>query len=147
LSTLAEILEQMAVKVREVTDTITDVDIQVESGIVINPTAPCIDIYPADPSMDPSVGGFGDIDGAESITVRARVSTADSDAGQELLLAFMDDEDELSLAAALADDPTLNGMADLSYQGRGGYALFPTPQGDGALLGCLFTFTAIKMYS
>jgi hypothetical protein len=48
---------------------------------------------PADPSADAQLGAFGDLVGGELITVRARVGTADTDAGQDLLLALMDDED------------------------------------------------------
>jgi hypothetical protein len=85
--------------------------------------------------------------GGELITVRARVSTADHEAGQGLLLAFMDDEDDLSIVNALTDDPTLNGMGQIDVRGRTGYALFPVPAGDGVLLGCLWNAIVLKAHS
>jgi hypothetical protein len=77
----------------------------------LNPTPPSIDVYPGDPFVDDAGAGFTDLDGSVYFTVRARVSTADSYAGQELLLAFMDSGGPLSVQAALAADDTLNGLA------------------------------------
>jgi hypothetical protein len=147
-STLAQLLDELADTIRNAIVQTTDVDVQVEPRMVLDPSPPCIDMYPGDPSTDPETAAFGDIAGGEFVTVRARVSTADHEAGQDLLLAFMDDgTDPLSIGSAISDDPTLNGRAQVDYQGRGGYALFPVPAGDGALLGCLWTVRLIKMES
>jgi len=145
VATLAEVLTRMADQIRTTIDDVTDLAVQVEDRMVLNPTPPCIDLWPADPSLDPALAAFGDIDGGELITVRARVSTSDTDAGQDLLLAFMDDEDPLSIGAALLADPTLNGWAQtLDVTGRTGYVLVPDSSGEGALLGCLWTVVVVK---
>jgi hypothetical protein len=126
----------------------SDVDVQVEPRMVINPTTPSIDIYPGDPSRDEESAAFGDIDGSLMFTVRARVSTADNIAGQDLLLSFMDDTNELSVSAALLEEPTLNGVAtSIDLESKTGYVLFPTPDGAGAYLGCLWVFMVLPAYS
>jgi hypothetical protein len=148
MATLAAILDEMSDAIRNVVVQVTDVDTQVEPRMVLNPSPPCIDMYPGDPSTDPETAAFGEEIGGELITVRVRVDTADNEAGQNLLLAFMDDEDPLSIVNALADEPTLNGLASsLDVRGRSGYALFPVPQGDGVLLGCLFNLIVLKAHS
>lgn len=147
MATLAQIFDQLADNVRAITETIDDVDVQVEGRMVLNPTAPCIDMYPSDPSMDPETAAFADEIGGELITIRARVGTADHEAGQDLLLALMDDEDDLSLVAALTEDPTINGLGKIDIRGRTGYALFPLPQGDGVLLGFLINAIVVKYHS
>jgi len=145
VATIAQTLTQMADQIRDIVDDVTDVDVQVEDRMILNPTPPCIDMWPADPSLDPTLAGFGEIDGGELFTIRARVSTADQDAGQDLLLALMDDEDPLSIGAALFSDPTLNGWAQtLDVQARTGYVLVPDASGEGALLGCLWTVVVVK---
>lgn len=137
---LIDILDACADQIRSVVSTVADVDVQVEPRLILNPSPPSVDIYPGDPGRDEPSAAFDDISGGYLLTVRARVSTADSDAGQDLLLAFMDDQDPLSLGAALEDDPTLNGnAASVHIQAQTGYVLFPDPGGEGALLGCQWT--------
>ena len=141
MATLAQVLTQMANQIRDIVADVTDIAVQVEDRMVLNPTPPCIDMWPADPSEDPSFAGFGEIDGGEVFTIRARVSTADNTAGQDLLLAFMDDEDPLSIGAALFSDDTLNGWAQtLHVQARSGYVLVPDQSNEGAL----WTVTVVK---
>lgn len=148
MSTLAQILDEMADTIRPIVASVTDVDVQVEPRIVLSPTPPTIDMFPSDPSNDQELAAFADDIGGELITVRVRVNTADSDAGQDLLLALMDDEDELSVVAALNDDPTLNGTAsDCAFRSRTGYVIIPDPGGDAAYLGCLFQYVVIKARS
>lgn len=148
MSTLAEILDEMGAAIRNVIDDVTDVDVQVESRMVLNPSPPCIDMYPADPSNDQTLAGFADEIGGELIAVRVRVSTADHEAGQDLLLALMDDEDPLSVIAALNDEPTFNGtVSTMDIPSRSGYLLFPVPSGDGTLIGCLFNVVVVKARS
>lgn len=110
--------------------------------MVLNPTPPTIDIYPGDIARDPSSMGMDDLDGMYVLTVRARVNTADNTAGQDLLLAFMDDTDTLCLAAAIMNEPTLNGYAASTHvRDQTGYRVFEHPSGEGALLG--FQLTAL----
>jgi hypothetical protein len=105
-------------------------------------------MYPGDPSMDQELAAFSDLVGGEQITVRARVSTADNEAGQDFLLALMDDEDPLSILLALNDDRTLNGLAsDVDVRGRSGYLSFPDAGGAGLLLGCTWDVVVIKAKS
>lgn len=147
MSTLAEILDEMGNAIRKVIDNTTDVDVQVEPRMVLDPTPPCVDMYPSDPSNDQALAGFGEDVGGELITIRVRVSTADHEAGQDLLLALMDDEDPLSVITALLDEPTLNGLCSTIYMpSRSGYMLFPVPDG-GALIGCLLNVVAVKARS
>lgn len=146
MSTLVSIMDAMADVIRtEITDHVTDLDVQVEPRMVLTPTPPCIDMLVGEPSEDDQLGGFGELDGGEVIIVRARVNTADTYAGQDLLLAFMDDEDPLSIRAALNTDHTLNGtVTTVDVEFRSGYTLFPMPQGDGALLGCQWRVIVAK---
>src|SRR5688572_2096583 len=98
LAGLIEIMDEMAAQIRDVLAPVTDVDVQVEPRMVLSPTVPSIDIYPGDPSRDTDSAAFDDLSGGYLFTVRARVGTTDDNAGQDLLLAFMDDTDALCLA-------------------------------------------------
>lgn len=100
-----------------------------------NPTPPSVDIYPADPFRTEDAAGYGQVSGAYQFVVRARVNTADNEAGQDVLLAMMDDENTLCVAAALEDDQTLNGLASTVYvTGPSGFRLYDDT-GAQALLG------------
>lgn len=141
-------MDALATQVRTSLAAVTDVAVQVEPRMVPNPSPPTVDIYPADPSVDQRHAGFGELTGGEMFTVRARVSTADNDSGQNLLLAMMDDEGPLSLLVALTDEPTLGGVAsDVDVRSRSGYVLVPDPGGEGTLLGCLWDVEVIKARS
>lgn len=145
---LITIMDEMADQIRSVVEAVTDIDVQVESRMVFNPTPPCIDLYPGDTSRDELTAAFDDVTGAYVFTVRARVNTADTDAGQDLLLALMDDANALSLAGALLDEPTLNGYASsLHVRDFSGYRLFEHPSGEGAYLGFQFTTLVIPAES
>jgi hypothetical protein len=110
-ATLAEIMDALADQIWESINNVLDVDVQVEPRWVRNPTLPCVDMRPGDPSKDPDLRAFGELVGGELIEIRARVSAADTEAGQDLLLALMDDEDDLSIARAIDADETLGGVA------------------------------------
>lgn len=126
----------------------SDVNVQVEPRMVVHPTPPTIDIYPGAPGRDDEAAGFVDLSGAKRFTVRCRVNTADADAGQDLLLAFMDEENALSVAAALLDDYTLNGLASsVHVDDVTGYVLYPTPDGTASYLGCQWTVLIIDVRS
>ena len=139
-----ELLVEMADQIRAALDDVTDIAVQVEPLMVLNPTPPCIDMWPGDIARDQPTAAFND-DGGFNFTIRARVSTADSVAGQALLLAFMDDINALSVGQALYDDPTLNGLAsDLSIVAQTGYELAPDLGGDGALLSCRWQILVLR---
>ena len=118
-------------------------------GMVFNPTPPSIDIYPASELRDPATAGFEDLDGGYIFTVRARVSTADNEAGQDTLLRFCDDEDELCIPLALLDDPDARRVRDEPAHPRHQRATRSTPTraGNGALLGCQFRVLVLKAES
>lgn len=147
MATLAQILDELADEIRDTLAGVTDITVQVEPGWLPAPDVPAIDIYPSDPSDDPELAAFGEELGGELITIRARVSAADIDAGQALLLAFMDDEDELAIVNAISDR-TLNGTAAaISFRSRSGYREFPDLSGEGAWLGCLWNLVVVKARS
>jgi hypothetical protein len=144
-ATLAEVLDAMADQIRGVIDDVTDVAVQVEPRWVVNCTPPTIDMYPSDPSDEPELRAFGEPLGADLITVRARVELNDNTANQDLLLAFMDDTDPLSIARALDDDTTLGGVASsLDVRSRSGYVRVLE---GGDYLGCLWQVVVIKARS
>lgn len=139
---LVEIMDEMADQIRAALVTVTDVDIQVEPRMILSPSPPSIDIYPGEQSRDSETAAFDDVNGGYLFTVRARINTTDDVAAQDLLLAFMDDTDDLCLALALLDDPTLNALAsDVDVRNPTGYIVYPEPTGEGAWLG--FQFTAL----
>lgn len=149
LAGLIDIVDEMADQIRAALAQVTDVDVQVEPRMVLNPTPPTIDIYPGDSPRDRETASFDNTDDeGYFITVRARVSTADNEAGQNLLLAFIDPTDSLSVGQALYDEPTLNGYAtDLDVVSQTGYGLFPDPAGEGVLLGCQWTVRVLPANS
>lgn len=138
---MRQIMDEMAAQISAAVDALAPdtIYVQVEPRMVINPTPPCIDLYPGASSRDRDTAAFDD-DGGYLFTVRARVSTADNEAGQDLLLRFMDDTDDMCIAVALLDEPTLNGYASsLDVRDTTGYQLYESTGGEGALLGFQFT--------
>lgn len=148
MATLAAIMDEIAAQLRSEFSTVTDVDVQVEGRPVLAPTAPCIDIYPDDPSEDPQYAAFGDLTGGEDLMICARIATADFIAGIDLLLAFMDDEDPLSVLAALNSDPTFGGLATtMQVKSRSGLVPFPDLSGEGSYVGCIWRIVVVKARS
>lgn len=130
--TLVEIMEAIASQL----ESEIDVDgLQVDPLAVPNPTPPCIDLYPGDPFME----AISFDDGEErTFTIRARVSTADNEAGQALLLSLMD-RGAGSILAACRSDRTFGGAVDDSVvEGPGRFQAYPDASGSnaGSLLGC-----------
>lgn len=130
--------EQMAVTVGTA-DPVMEA-LQVNSRLVWNPTPPSIDIYPADPFMEGLAFGRGDQE--MFFTVRARVNTPDHEGAQDLLLAMMDPQQDLSVAAAItaagtaAPAKTLGGLVEnVTVDGPSDFGVFVDPNGS-ALLGC-----------
>ena len=113
--------------------------LQITAGFNTNPTPPSIDIYPApDTFLERSAYGKGSWEAV--FVVRARVNTADSDAGQNLLLELMDPRNNpgsviVALEAAASPPGLLHGCAVEFPTGYGEYA---DPAGNGTLLGCVW---------
>lgn len=129
---LVAILDELASKL----DSLPNVA-QVRGRLNADPTPPCIDIYPGDPFGSQDEAGFGDSLGAYIFTVRARAGTSDHEAGQEVLLSWMDDTSDVSVAVLLEDDQTLNGLASSVYvTGPSGFRQYIDSNGQAALLGC-----------
>lgn len=140
-------MDEMAATLREAVST-DDFPVQVELGYIVNPTGPTLDIYPSDPSGDLVGAGFGGLEGQLFFTVRARISTADYDAGQEALIQFGDIEDDLSVAAALMADQTLGGHASSVLVGAPtGFRQYVDIGSEGALLGREWQVTVMRAYS
>jgi hypothetical protein len=147
LSALATIMDEMATAIRTALAG-ADEDYQVEGRMILNPTTPSIDVYPGDPSRGDDSAGFVDLNGEHIFTVRARVSTNDHEANQNILIDLMDDENDLCIAAALEDDPTLNGHASSVFVRQvTGYVLYPTLDGAGVHIGCQWTVEVIPARS
>lgn len=146
LSAIVDILDQMAATLNEVMgpDALGENSIQVVGRLNLQPQSPTsVDIYPGDPFRDPESAGFGDIDGIYIFTVRARVTTPDADGAQDQLLALMDDENDLCLAAALESNPTLDGwVGQLRVDGNTGFRVFDDP--PGSMLGCSWRVRVIN---
>lgn len=119
-------------------------NLQVDGRMMFNPTPPAIDIYPGDPFQDAIAFGKGNNE--FFLTVRARVHTADHEAGQDLLLAMMDPEANQSVAQAILFDRDLGDVIERLNiaEGPSGYGVFPDPNStDGSLLGCLWRVRVI----
>lgn len=145
-ASLVDLLDEMADTLRAA---VSDVGfpVQVEPRYIISPTPPSLDIFPGDPAREDASAGFGDVAGQLVFTVRARVS-GDQDAEQDLLLAFMDEEDDLSVAGALMADQTLNGFASSVYaQGPTGYRQYVDSGDAGSYLGCEWRVTVLRTFS
>lgn len=129
----ATILEVMQAVASQLESEI-DVDgLQVDPLLNKNPTPPCLDVYPGDPFGEATTFNGGR---EQLFTIRARVSTADHEAGQELLLSLMD-HGPSSVIAAIAADRTLAGTVDDALvEGPSGYIEWRDTDNAGGLLGC-----------
>lgn len=88
------------------------IDVQVEPRLIMEPSeAVVLDVYPGAPSRDGEAAAFGDISGFYVVTVRARVSVTDGEEAQDILADMIDDGHELSVAASVESDQTLDGYA------------------------------------
>lgn len=105
-------------------------DLQVYGRLVFNPTPPSIDVYPADPFQEQVAFGSRNVE--VFFTVRARMTTADNVAGQDVILAMMDPTTDVSVAAALLKEPAVVDVVEPPSN----YGLFVDPGAAGGLLGC-----------
>lgn len=141
MPTLEEIQQALATQIEtEIQGTASPrvVDLQVNHLMNIDPTPPSIDIYPADPHQEALT--FGKANNEASFTVRARVSTADHQGGQQLLLTLMDPSASTSLTKAITSDRTLGGKVQgLGVSGPSGFGLYLDAGGQGSLMGAVWT--------
>ena len=132
---LLELTDQVAAQLEQhLTPNIPE--LQVTSQMNFNPTPPAIDMYPADPFQE--ADAYGVTERVAFFTVRARVTTADQDMGQTLLLQMMDPTSPLSVAGGLWADPSFAGTCqDSAVEGPSGYIVYQDPGGQGSnLMGC-----------
>jgi hypothetical protein len=105
-------------------------ELQVTAQMNFNPTPPAIDLYPADPFQEQIA--FGAAQREAIFVVRARVSTADQDQGQTILLGMLDPASATSLIAALTADPGFaDTCQDSAVEGPSGYIVYVDPGGQG----------------
>lgn len=114
-------------------------NLQVVARLNFNPTPPSVDIYPAEEFS------VADTYGERRLrwSVRCRVTTADNEDGQELLLSMMDSPgaSASSLAGAIAYDESLGGTVDRAWveSGPTGFSMFADAGGGGNLVGAVWT--------
>lgn len=113
-------------------------NLQVDGRMIPNPTPPAIDVYPSDPFQE--LLTFAPVN-EMFFTVRARVHTADNEAGQDLLLSMMDPLAATSVTAAIRSDRKLGstvGQATV-IEGPSAFGLFndlTDPTAQRSWLGC-----------
>ena len=112
---LRNILDELAQVLREEVGgplSTDGIDAEIEARLVMSPSeAVVLDVYPSAPSRDSEAAAFGDLSGFYVVTVRARVTVTDDANAQDILVDMIDDEHDLSVAAAVESDQTLNGYA------------------------------------
>jgi hypothetical protein len=104
-------------------------------------------MFPGDPPTDPNTAAFGDIQGGDIITVRVRVDSNDHESNQDLLIDFMDEAADVSIAAAIMDDPTLNSLANLDIAGSTGMRPYFGADGTMIAFGAEWTVLALRIES
>jgi hypothetical protein len=125
-----------------VRDALDGNDVQVEPHMVTAPSPPTVDFYPGDVATGTDTRAFG-MEGELLVTCRVRVSGNDDVANWELLNDLMDDAGDLSIAAALDADYTLNGyVTSLDFRDPTGMVMYTW--GDQTLPGRQFTIMVIR---
>jgi len=152
VATIAQVMDAMADQIYNQLQPETDIVLHVEPRAFAVAETPAIDMLVANPTgLEAGMAGFSDLYSSIPITIRCRVSTADLYTGEDLLLAFMDDEDPLSIIKALDSDHTLGGWAqDITWPDGfpwSGYTDFPDINGDGFYLGSTLPIVVTKALS
>jgi hypothetical protein len=106
--------------------------LQVDGRYVNNPTPPCIDVYPGDPFLVRTA--FDVASQQATFVVRARVSTADNEGGQDLMYDLLDPRGLLSVEAAIDADPSLGSNVASAVVEASGFRASPVTGGGGDLL-------------
>jgi len=153
VATFAEIMDALAEQLEDLLP-VSDYALHIEPRAFSVAEVPAIDMLIANPTgLEEGLAGFGtySLYGAFPITLRVRVSTADLDTGENILLGLIDDEGPLSIVAALDSDRTLGGVCDDLTWGHGfpwsGYTDFPDLNGDGIFLGSTMPIVVVKTQS
>jgi hypothetical protein len=148
VATLAQIWEALGEQIHDElcgTANMPIPDLQVVPiGPFPDPSAPSIDIYPAEQFQLPlAMGGGNNI---IYVDVRARVGTPDDEAGKRLLLSMMDPEADTSVGQAIVSDRKLGGVVgNVSISaGPTGFGTFEGTGREGSLLGCIWTVRIIR---
>lgn len=139
-----------ATQIREAMVAASLAQVQVEPFVIVNPTTPAIDLYPAEFGVEASTAAFGITAEAmaegEWMNVRARVATNDARSNQGLLYEFMDPASDASIVQALYDDPTLGGMAaDVFLDAVSGFAPVANVEGSGFHIGVVWRFLILPL--
>jgi len=150
-ATIAQVMDALANQIALTLAAVTDVTIHVEPRTFSIAELPSIDMaLTAGTGLEGRTTPMGQVYGAIPITIRVRVSPADIYAGEDLLLALMDDVDPLSITAALWANPTLGGVVDDVGWGDGwpwtGYEPFADPNGQGDFLGSRLPIIVMKKH-
>lgn len=113
-------------------------NLQVTATLNLDPTPPSIDIYPSETFMEGLTFGKGNV--SYRLAVRARVSTAAHEEGQQLLLAMMDPLGASSMHQAILDDRTLgSACSSVTVEGPTAFGIYTDAGGVGSLLGAVWT--------
>jgi hypothetical protein len=113
-------------------------NLQAGGKLIHNPTPPSIDVFPGDPFIERFAMNN---EWTFFFTIRPRVSLADHEGGQSLLLSMMDPREPTSITKAIESDKTLGGLVDdvAVVDGPTGYGTFPDPGSvDNQLLGAIW---------
>jgi hypothetical protein len=133
-ATLGEVMTALTAQLQTTLDPLIE-DLQVTPTMTFNPTPPSIDIYPSDPFQEQIAFGSRQVE--VFFDVRARVSTAENEGGQDLLLSMMDPGAAPSVVRAIAANRTLGGkVQDAVVEPPSNFGAYVDPGGAGALLGC-----------
>ena len=144
-ATVNELIDQMAAQVTTAMASVTDVDVQVVAFHLAEPSPPTVDMYVGDPGRGSEMAAFGE-EGELLVTVRVRVPSNDPEQNQRHLNDFLDDTGDKSVALALMDDPTLNGLAqDIFCDNPTGLLMYP--YGSELLPGRQFTCRVVRVWS
>lgn len=145
---LIDLFDEMAEKILDVVGPAAPGQPEFQVVLFRNPypTPPSIDIFPADTAREDDTRGFQEHGGTHMVTVRFRFTSVDEIAGHELLYRVMDEEDDISIVAALEDDQTLNGLASsvVCVQSSG---MREYPERGGSHLGCDWLFKVVRVLS
>ena len=134
MSTLAQIMDALAGQLETELGPLIE-NLQVDGRLIPSPSPPAIDIYPGDPFQETiTFTEYNEL----FFTVRARVLTADNEAGQDLLLSMMDPAAATSVAAAVHSDKSLGNTVSRATvsEGPSAFGIFTDAGGNGNLLGC-----------
>ena len=152
MATIAQVMDAMAAQLENQLQPSSPVVLHIEPRAFAVAETPAIDMLIANPTgLEAGMAAFNDLYGGIPITIRVRVSTADLYSGEDILLALMDDEGDMSIIKALDHDHSLGGWAqDIMWQDGfpwSGYQDFTDVNGDGFFLGSTLPIIVLKASS